>query len=219
MDRVDDLTPVAQDYLKVIWSATEWGEPPITTKGLAARFATTQANVSETMRRLQRHGLVTYQPYKPVTLTVSGETLALAMVRRHRLLEAFLAQVLSYGWDEVHDEAERLEHAVSEEFINRIDRLLGHPRTDPHGDPIPGPNGDWAPQAGAIKLAQAEPGRYRVVRVADTDPEQLSRLRRNRVVPGAVLHVRAGPAPFLLGDLSPADMYPEDLDVVRVRPV
>ena len=219
MDRVDDLTPVAQDYLKVIWSATEWGEPPITTKGLAARFATTQANVSETMRRLQRHGLVIYQPYKPVTLTGSGKTLAVAMVRRHRLLEAFLAQVLSYGWDEVHDEAERLEHAVSEEFINRIDRCLDHPRTDPHGDPIPGPDGDCTPQAGAIKLSRAEPGEYRVVRVADTDPERLSRLRRNQVVPGAVLHVRAGPAPFLLGDLSPADMDPEDLDVVRVRPV
>ena len=219
MDRVDDLTPVAQDYLKVIWSATEWGEPPITTKGLAARFATTQANVSETMRRLERHGLVTYQPYKPVTLTVSGKTLAVAMVRRHRLLEAFLAQILGYGWDEVHDEAERLEHAVSEEFINRIDRLLDHPRTDTHGDPIPGPDGDWTPQAGAIKLSGAEPGRYRVVRVADTDPERLSRLRQNQVVPGAVLHVRADPASLLLGDLSPAGIDPEDLDAVRVRPV
>jgi DtxR family Mn-dependent transcriptional regulator len=218
MAHVDDLTPIAQDYLKVIWSATEWGDPPITTKGLAARFATTQANVSETMRRLQRLGLVDYQPYQPVTLTTLGESLAVAMVRRHRLLETYLAQALSYGWEEVHDEAERLEHAVSDEFLNRIDHLLGYPRVDPHGDPIPSSNGDWTPQTAAIKLSHASPGQYRVVRVADTDPEQLSRLRRHHLAPGSIIQIPAGLAPVVLGDPSPADIEPGDLDAVRVRP-
>jgi DtxR family Mn-dependent transcriptional regulator len=218
MVRVDDLTPIAQDYLKVIWSAIEWGDSPITTKGLAARFATTQANVSETMRRLHRQGLVNYQPYKPVTLTSLGESLAVAMVRRHRLLETYLAQALSYGWEEVHDEAERLEHAVSDDFLDRIDHLLGHPRIDPHGDPIPGPGGDWTPQADAIKLSQAAPGQYRVVRVADADPEQLARLRRQHLSPGSIIHVRAGLTPVVLGGSSPANMQPGDLDAIRVRP-
>jgi DtxR family Mn-dependent transcriptional regulator len=140
------------------------------------------------------------------------------MVRRHRLLETYLAQALGYGWEEVHDEAERLEHAVSDDFLDRIDRLLDHPRIDPHGDPIPGPNGDWAPQTGAIKLTQAEPGQYRVVRVADTDPEQLSRLQRARVIPGSTIHVRAGLAPVVVGDPSTADIEPGDLDAIRVRP-
>ena len=218
MDHVGDLTLIAQDYLKVIWSAIEWGDPPITTKGLAARFATTQANVSETVRRLDRQGLVKYQPYKPVTLTSLGESLAVAMVRRHRLLETYLAKALGYGWEEVHDEAERLEHAVSDNFLDRIDRLLNHPRIDPHGDPIPGPNGDWAPQTDAIKLSHAGPGNYRVVRVADTDPEQLSRLRRAHVTPGSTIQVRARLSPRILGDRSPADIEPADLDAVRVRP-
>ena len=218
MGHVDDLTPIAQDYLKVIWSAIEWGDPPITTKGLAARFATTQANVSETMRRLDGQGLLTYQPYKPVTLTSLGESLAVAMVRRHRLLETYLAQALGYGWEEVHDEAERLEHAVSDVFLDRIDHLLGHPRIDPHGDPIPGPDGDWTPQAGAIKLSHAEPGLYRVVRVADTDPEQLSRLRRQHLEPGSTLDVRAGLPPAILGTSSPTTIQAADLDAVRVRP-
>jgi DtxR family Mn-dependent transcriptional regulator len=218
MDHVDDLTPIAQDYLKVIWSAIEWGDPPITTKGLAAKFATTQANVSETMRRLHRQGLLNYKPYKPVTLTSLGESLAVAMVRRHRLLETYLAQALNYGWEEVHDEAERLEHAVSDEFLNRIDHLLDHPLIDPHGDPIPGPNGDWTPQAGAIKLSQAEPGRYRVVRVADTNPDRLFRLRREQLAPGSTIQVRAGLAPVVLGHPSPAYLEAGDLDAVRVRP-
>jgi DtxR family Mn-dependent transcriptional regulator len=140
------------------------------------------------------------------------------MVRRHRLLETYLAQALSYGWEEVHDEAERLEHAVSDEFLDRIDQLLGYPRTDPHGDHIPGPDGDWTPQTDAIKLSHADPGQYRVVRVADTDPEQLSRLRRQHLAPGSTVHVRAGLPPVISGAPSPGDIDPADLDAVRVRP-
>ncbi|MCW5953393.1 MAG: metal-dependent transcriptional regulator [Propionibacteriaceae bacterium] len=206
MDEVDALTPVAQDYLKVIWAATEWGEPPITTKGLAARFGTTQANVSDTVRRLAAQGLVSYEPYRPVALTERGVRLAMAMVRRHRLIECFLAEVLGYGWDEVHDEAERLEHAISDDFLARIDRLLGGPRFDPHGDPIPGPDGRLPTAAPAVLLRQAGPGRHLVARVSDADPEVLARLRSRGLVPGVVIDS---------ADLDPAD---PDLDAVRVRP-
>ncbi|MCA0252871.1 MAG: metal-dependent transcriptional regulator [Actinobacteria bacterium] len=207
MDEVDSLTPVAQDYLKVVWGATEWGEPPITTTGLAARFGTTAANVSETVRRLAAQGLVEYQPYRPVALTERGRRLAMAMVRRHRLIECFLAQVLGYGWDEVHDEAERLEHAVSDDFLARIDRLLDHPQFDPHGDPIPGPDGTLPAPAPALLLSQAAPGRYLVARVSDADPDALARLRERGLVPGVVIDS---------ADLDPAD---PDLAAVRVRPV
>lgn len=217
MDGVDGLSPVAQDYLKVIWSAIEWGEPPITTKGLAARFATTQANVSDTMRRLQAQGLVQYQPYKPVTLTALGERLALQMVRRHRLIEAFLAEVLGYAWDEVHDEAERLEHAVSDQLLARIDQRLGHPVVDPHGDPIPTAEGAWTPPSGVVKLAGAPPGRYRVVRVADADPERLVRLRDARIVPGALVELREAEPTMIIGGKA-VTPTPGDLAAVRVRP-
>lgn len=214
--QVEDLTPVAQDYLKAIWSAVEWGEPPITTTALAARFETSPANVSETMRRLQLQGLVSYQPYRPVTLTPLGERLAVAMVRRHRLVESFLAQVLGYGWDEVHADAERLEHAVSERFLDRIDALLGHPVTDPHGDPIPAADGQWTVQADAVRLSDAAPGGYRVVRVSDADAERLRRLREHRIVPGAQVTVKAVGEVFH-ADGTPLGLPSGDLEHVRAR--
>lgn len=203
---VDELTRIAQDYVKVIWSATEWGEPPITTKGLAERFDTSQANVSDTVRRLAARGLVEYEPYRPVVLTGLGTRLAMAMVRRHRLLECFLAEVVGYGWDEVHDEAERLEHAVSDDFLDRIDRLLGHPTVDPHGDPIPGPDGVLPDLAPAPLLSEVEPGRYLVVRVSDADPERLGRLRERGLVPGTLV------------DTAGLELTDADLGAIRVRP-
>ncbi len=191
MTSVDDLTPVAQDYLKVIWSATEWGDPPITTKGLAARLGTTQANVSDTVKRLAAQGLVTYESYRPVRLTERGERLAVAMVRRHRLIEAFLVGVLNYRWDEVHDEAEALEHAASDTLIDRIDALLGHPVADPHGDPIPAADGTLRRRP-AVRLTRIV-GPRRVVRVSDADPEVLARCRALGIVPDAVVDAAAIP--------------------------
>jgi len=214
--QVEDLTPVAQDYLKAIWSAVEWGEPPISTTALAARFETSPANVSETMRRLHLQGLVSYQPYRPVSLTPLGERLAVAMVRRHRLVETFLAQVLGYGWDEVHADAERLEHAVSQRFLDRIDALLGHPVTDPHGDPIPAAGGQWVAQADAVRLSDAAPGGYRVVRVSDADDERLRRLREHRIVPGAPVTVKPG-GEVVHADGTPLGLPAGDLEHVRAR--
>lgn len=183
---------MAQDYLKVIWSATEWSGAPITTTGLARRMRTTAPNVTDTLKRLAAQGLVEYTPYRPVVLTSLGERYVVQMVRRHRLLEAFLVTALGYRWDEVHEEAERLEHAVSDTMVERMSAQLGHPEVDPHGDPIPTAAGEVHRPAGAVALAEAPEGEYVVVRVSDSDPGLLVRLRERGVCPGARLST--GPA-------------------------
>ncbi|HEY0217944.1 MAG TPA: metal-dependent transcriptional regulator, partial [Cellulomonas sp.] len=122
-----DLTAVAQDYLKVIWSASEWSSAPVTTKMLADRLGVGASTVSETIRRLTDQGLVHHAPYAAIALTDEGARHAVQVVRRHRLIETFLVSELGYGWDEVHDEAEVLEHAVSDLMVERIDTRLGHP--------------------------------------------------------------------------------------------
>lgn len=189
---LSEITPVAQDYLKVIWAATEWGGPPITATALAARMGTTTPNVSDTVRRLAAQGLVEYQPYKPVMLTERGEKYAIAMVRRHRLLETFLATTLGYPWEEVHDEAERLEHAVSETMIERIDALLGNPATDPHGDPIPTATGHVSRPVDTTRLTRVTPGDYEIIRISDADSSQLAGFGRQEIVPGALVNVAGG---------------------------
>jgi DtxR family transcriptional regulator, Mn-dependent transcriptional regulator len=189
--QLSQITPVAQDYLKVIWSATEWADAPITTTGLAQRMRTTAPNVTDTLKRLAAQGLVEYTPYRPVALTPLGERYAVEMVRRHRLLETFLVRSLGYRWEEVHEEAERLEHAVSDTMIERISAQLGHPEVDPHGDPIPSATGEVHRPAGAARLVEVEQGEYVVVRVSDSDPGVLVRLRERGIAPGA--HLSAGP--------------------------
>ncbi|WP_426592531.1 metal-dependent transcriptional regulator [Cellulomonas sp. McL0617] len=167
-----ELSAVTQDYLKVIWSALEWSTAPVTTKMLATRLGVGPSTVSETVRRLADNGLVTHEPYGAVELTAEGERHALAVVRRHRLIETFLVEVLGYGWDEVHDEAEILEHAVSDVFVERVSAQLGHPLRDPHGDPIPAADG--AVQAPpATLLWDTTPGEWAVARISDADPELL----------------------------------------------
>ncbi|MGO3813376.1 MAG: metal-dependent transcriptional regulator [Cellulosimicrobium funkei] len=131
------------------------------------------AATDETVRRLSAQGLLEHAPYGAITLTERGRSLALAMVRRHRLLETYLVSELGYGWDEVHDEAEVLEHAVSDLLIERIDARLGHPTRDPHGDPIPGADGTVV-RPPAVPLAELVVGdRGTVVRISDADPDVL----------------------------------------------
>jgi DtxR family transcriptional regulator, Mn-dependent transcriptional regulator len=205
MPTTPELSAVTQDYLKVVWSAREWSTQPVTTKMLAARLGVGASTVSETVRRLADSGLVTHEPYGAVELTAAGERHALAVVRRHRLIETFLVEVLGYGWDEVHDEAEVLEHAVSDLFVERVSAQLGHPRRDPHGDPIPGADGsiDSPP---ATLLWDVPPGEWAVARISDADPELLRYLEsvdlvldtpltvvERRTVAG-VISVRVGPA-------------------------
>lgn len=162
-----------EDYVKVIYAFTEWQDKPITSTQLATRLGVANSSVSEMVRKLKDQGLVDHQPYSPITLTAMGLTLALSMVRRHRLLETYLVRELGYTWDEVHDEAEHLEHAVSETFIERMAAKLGHPTRDPHGDPIPDADGniDMPP---SHRLDELDAGhRGRISRISDHDPELL----------------------------------------------
>ena len=168
-----DLTTVAQDYLKVIWTAQEWSLEKVSTKMLAERIGVSASTASESIRKLADQGLVNHEKYGAVTLTEAGRQAALAMVRRHRLLETFLVRELSYSWDEVHDEAEVLEHAVSELMLDRIDAKLGHPTRDPHGDPIPAADGR-VPTPPARQLSACQNGDAgTVARISDADPEML----------------------------------------------
>lgn len=216
---LDEITPVAQDYLKAIWSATEWGDAPLSTNSLAARMGTTAPNVTETVKRLAAQGLVEYQPYKPVTLTGKGREHAIAMVRRHRLLESFLAATLGYSWDEVHAEAERLEHAASDELIERIDQMLGRPTRDPHGDPIPTPEGQRAQPAHAVRLDAAEPGFYRVLRISDADPQRLIRFQQAGIVPGTVVEVtEAGHSRLRVVAVGPVELIETDAAAIWLVP-
>ena len=167
------LSAVAQDYLKVIWNAQEWSLDKVSTKMLAEKLGVSASTASESIRKLAEQGLVDHEKYGAVTLTESGRRAALAMVRRHRLLEAFLVKELGYSWDEVHDEAEVLEHAVSDRLVARIDAKLGFPQRDPHGDPIPGSDGQ-VPTPPARQLWSCGDGEAGVVaRISDKDPEML----------------------------------------------
>ncbi|AYD89989.1 metal-dependent transcriptional regulator [Actinomyces sp. 2119] len=132
---------VTQDYLKAVWAAGEWGGQGASVTGLARRMGVAPSTASENVSRLVEEGLLAHEPYKAVTLTPEGRLRAMAMVRRHRILETYLVTRLGFEWDEVHAEAEELEHAVSDRLLERLDVVLGRPIRDPHGDPIPTADG------------------------------------------------------------------------------
>jgi len=185
---LEAVSAVGQDYLKVVWNAQEWSSTPLSVKELAARLGVTAGTVSEGVRRLADAGLIDHARYGQIALTAQGRRAALAVVRRHRLVETLLVETFGYSWDEVHDEAEVLEHAISDELERRIDAHLGHPTHDPHGDPIPTADGEISIPA-ARHLGDLAAGECGVVtRVSDADPELLQRLAQVRVVPGE--HVR-----------------------------
>jgi DtxR family transcriptional regulator, Mn-dependent transcriptional regulator len=172
-DDARDLTSVAQDYLKVIWNAQEWSREKVSTKMLAERLGVSASTVSESIRKLADQGLVEHAKYGAVTLTERGRRAAISVVRRHRLLESFLVHELGYSWDEVHDEAEVLEHAVSDLMLSRIDAKLGYPQRDPHGDPIPDLDGQ-VPTPPARQLSTCSDGEHgSVARISDADPAML----------------------------------------------
>lgn len=170
-----------QDYVKAIYAFTEWQGDAMTATHLAARLSVANSSVTGMVAKLVDLGLAHHRKYGPISLTSSGQALALAMVRRHRLLETFLVTELGYSWDEVHDEAELLEHTVSEAFIERLDIKLGRPGRDPHGDPIPAADGTvrYPPAHRLDGLDDGHAGR--LVRVSDDDPEVLRFLARNNV--------------------------------------
>ena len=161
-----------ENYLKAIYLIGARGPEgaAVATGELAQRLGVWPGTVTGMLKTLSESKLVTYTPYEGVRLTPEGRRLALSVLRRHRLLELFLSQTLKMTWDEVHEEAEHLEHAVSDRLVDRIDAYLGHPAADPHGDPIPGPDGTLPAPAG-VPLAEVEVGRpFRLARVVDQDP-------------------------------------------------
>lgn len=174
-------TSVVEDYVKVIYSHTEWQQNPVTPSELAAKLGLAASSVTEMVKKLAASALVTHVPYGAVTLTEEGRMLALKMLRRHRLIETWLVESFGYGWDEVHDEAEVLEHAVSDRLLESIAAQLGHPLRDPHGDPIPSADGVVV-RPDAVQLAAAEEGqRGRIVRISDRDPMLLRYLEAERI--------------------------------------
>lgn len=176
---------VVEDYVKVIYGHTEWQPEPITTTGLAARLGLAASTVTEMVKKLVAQGLVSHEPYGAIELTAEGTSLALTMVRRHRLIETWLVQHVGYTWDEVHDEAEVLEHAMSDRLLNALDEQLGHPLSDPHGDPIPAADGTVV-RVPATLLADAATG-GRVLRINDRDPMLLRHLEAEGVLIGSVV--------------------------------
>lgn len=177
-----------EDYLKAVYLLTD-DDQPVATTAVAASLKVSPAAVTKMLRRLASLRLVNHSRYRGVRLTPAGRKVALEVVRHHRLLELYLSQALGYPLDRVHDEAEILEHAISEEFEESIDRLLGHPRVDPHGDPIPTRSGAVPKVLGAM-LAHAEVGEKLVVcRVSDTNVELLRYLVSLGLVPQATLEV------------------------------
>lgn len=185
--RLDDLSPNSQDYLKVIWDLMEWTGRAAQLGDIVEKTGMKLSTVSGAVGRLTTQGLVSHTPYGAVELTDEGRSYAMAMARRHRLLETFLVHTLGYRWDEVHDEADRLEHAASDTMIERIDAALGHPRRDPHGDPIPTADGQVDSPA-LMPLSEARGGeRVRVERVSDDDPELLAYLTARGLAVGSAL--------------------------------
>ena len=168
--------PAVEDYVKVIYAHTEWQPEPITTSALAARLGLAASSVTEMVKKLVALGLVEHERYGAITLTPDGTVLALRMVRRHRLIETWLVEKFDYSWDQVHDEAEVLEHALSDRLLDAIDDQLEHPTRDPHGDPIPTSFGQVT-RPNAVLLRDAQPGTVgRVVRISDSDPRLLRHL-------------------------------------------
>lgn len=183
-------TSTVEDYLKTILLA-EQRDPGarVTTGRIAAALGVAPGTATAMVKTLADSGLVSYEPYSGVQLTGQGLQLAVHVLRRHRLVELFLVQVLGMDWSEVHDEAERLEHAVSDRVIERIDEMLGHPSTDPHGDPIPDSRGRVAEPELASLLDCPLEHALTVVRVDDQSPEFLQLVEREGLKPGSVLAV------------------------------
>ena len=218
-----NLSEAVEDYLKAIYQLHEAlpqvgdEHARVTTTALANELAVAPGSVTSMMKKLADAGLVVHTPYYGVELTKTGERLALELVRHHRLLELYLTHVVGFGWDEVHDQADALEHAISEELEDRIDLMLGCPTVDPHGDPIPSKEGQFTAPA-AVPLSTFDPDPERVltlVRVLTQDPHLLRYLATLGLLPethlillgrepfGGPLHVRVVGTDDTLREISP----------------
>ncbi len=183
-----------ENYLKAIYQAQSQlgGEGDLVPMGrLASTLGVVPGTATTMVKALSESGLVTYEPYVGVRLTSAGEKLAVRVLRRHRLIELFLVQVLGMSWAEVHDDAERLEHAVSDALIERIDDMLGRPSVDPHGDPIPDQAGIVRRQESFTLLDCPLQTALTITRIADQDPEFLRFIENSFLKPGAIIQIEA----------------------------
>jgi DtxR family Mn-dependent transcriptional regulator len=181
-----------ENYLKAIYqgqSALPPGERLVPMGQVAAALGVTPGTATTMVKALSESGLAEYEPYSGVRLTGAGETLAGLVLRRHRLVELFLVAVMGMSWAEVHEEAELLEHVVSERLIERMDDMLGHPTHDPHGDPIPNPDGAITPRELDSLLTCPIGEKLRVTRIADQDPAFLRFIENNDLKPGQPVEV------------------------------
>ncbi|GAB2581792.1 metal-dependent transcriptional regulator [Spirosoma areae] len=176
-----------ENYLKTIYYLANRQQGEVSTNALAEMTATKAASVTDMLRKLADKQLIHYKKYQGVRLTDEGERLALQVIRRHRLWEVFLVQKLHFGWDEVHQIAEELEHIRSEELVARLDTYLGNPQFDPHGDPIPTPAGEM-PETGYRKLADATMGeRVCLMAVLEHSTEFLQHLDHSNLTLGSTV--------------------------------
>lgn len=185
-------SPTVENYLKAIYLAqqTPGGGPALVPMGqLAAALSVTPGTATAMVKALADAGLVRYEPYSGVRLTPAGEKLAALVLRRHRLIELFLVQVMGLSWAEVHEEAEHLEHVVSDRLVARMDEMLGHPDVDPHGDPIPSPDGSLAARDDTTLLACPVQTPVVVTRVLDQQPSFLRFVERHDLKPGCTIAV------------------------------
>ncbi len=184
----EPLTRSVEDYLKAIYRLSPEGQPASTSE-IAHLLELSPASVSGMVKRLSEQGLLEHVPYRGVQLTSQGRRAALRMVRRHRLIEAYLVAFLGYSWDTVHEEAERLEHAVSDTLVDRMAAVLGHPTADPHGDPIPSAEGDIHEPV-SVPLSEVGPGRtVELRRVDEGQPERLRYIASIGLTPGTMVSV------------------------------
>ena len=193
-DASSNYSAVVEDLLKLVWSAEEAGRDGVKPKDVSEYMGVVPSTATENIQRLARQGLVTHERYGRVRLTPQGRAIALGMVRRHRLLETYLHEALGFSWDEVHEEAEILEHAVSDRLLDRLDRVLGYPSRDPHGDLIPRADGSSDDVSGSPLDALDVTAGGIVVRLPDRDPEALRAWKEAGLVPGAHVAVVASDA-------------------------
>jgi len=183
-------SPSIEDYLKAVYKLEEReGSPPVSTGDVAQAMEVSPASASNMIKRLDGLGFLTYEAYEGATLTGPGRTIALEVLRHHRLLELYLKEVMGFSWDEIHEEAEILEHHISERFESRIEEMLDHPERDPHGHPIPARDGsvDDLPTRSLADLTEKDAAL--IDHIADEDGELLDLLEQRGLLPGATVEV------------------------------
>lgn len=178
-----------ENYIKIIYKLCEISEHPVSTNAISERMQIKAASVSDMLKKLSYKKLIYYRKYRGVTLTAKGQKTALEIIRKHRLWEMFLVQILNFKWDEVHDIAEQLEHIRSDELVKRIDKLLGFPKFDPHGDPIPDVHGNFHTPRPQVLSEITNEKNWVIAGVADHSSAFLRYLDRMNIKRGDVIKI------------------------------